>query len=188
MNPDGKTMSDTDGAPIVFAADGRALARSRDVATYFARPHRSVLRSIRGLLTIEPSLDRTNFVQIEVPDVRGRSQPSYDMDRDGFTLLAMGFTGLKALRFKIAYINAFNRMEETLRRDTPAQALLVPASAREFPDWPLEEMRAKKATADLYRLVYGPLSAQWIMPRLGFPVPPRSLVRYGVQLSLFANA
>jgi hypothetical protein len=55
---------------------------------------------------------------------------------------------------------------------------------REFPDWPLEELRTKKGTADLYRMVYGPLSAQWIMPQLGFPTPPRELVDLGRQLGL----
>lgn len=55
---------------------------------------------------------------------------------------------------------------------------------RDFPDWPLEELRTKKATADLYYKVYGPLSAQWIMPQLGFPPPPRHLVEIGKQLGL----
>ena len=107
MNSDGMAPKDANGKPVVFEAEGRALAHSGDVAAYFSRPHRSVLRSIRGLLALEPSLDRSNFVQVAVPDVRGRLQPAYDMDRDGFTLLAMGFTGLKALRFKLAYVNAF---------------------------------------------------------------------------------
>ena len=55
---------------------------------------------------------------------------------------------------------------------------------REFPDWPLDELRTKKATADLYCKVYGPLSAQWIMPQLGFPAPPRQLVSLGNQMGL----
>ena len=188
MNSDGMAPKDANGKPVVFEAEGRALAHSGDVAAYFSRPHRSVLRSIRGLLALEPSLDRSNFVQVAVPDVRGRLQPAYDMDRDGFTLLAMGFTGLKALRFKLAYVNAFNQMENTLRRETPVQTVLAAPTAREFPDWPLEEVRAKRAPADLYRMVYGQLSAQWIMPRLGFPTPPSTLFRYSSQLSLFTAA
>lgn len=55
---------------------------------------------------------------------------------------------------------------------------------RVFPDWPLEELRTKRGTADLYRMVYGPLSARWIMSRLGFPTPPRELVARPLQLEL----
>jgi Rha family phage regulatory protein len=156
-------------------------------SAYFGKSHRSVLRAIRALLSAEPNLNRHSFAHIATVDSRGRSQPSYDMDRDGFTLLAMGFTGSKALRFKIAYVQAFNQMEAALRGSRDSGKASAPPERREFPDWPLEEMRAKKATVDLYRLVYGPLSAQWIMPQLGFPVPPKQLVRFGFQLSLLLD-
>lgn len=178
---------DSHGKPIVFAADGKALANSRDVAAWFGKPHGGVLRAIRGLLLAEPRLDRSSFASIESLDAHGRRQPSFDMDRDGFTLLAMGFTGPKALKFKIAYVEAFNAMEAAL---TGPREPGVPAAApmrREFPDWPLDEWRAKKETANLYRMVYGPLSAQWIMPKLGFPVPPKPLVHFGGQLSLLLD-
>jgi hypothetical protein len=101
------------------------------------------------------------------------------MDRDGFTLLAMGFTGERALDFKLAYIEEFNRMEAALR--TPGE---VQPEHREFPDWPLEETRTKRGVAELYRMVYGPPSAAWIMPQLGFPVPPAHLDPFGRQLGL----
>ena len=50
------------------------------------------------------------------------------------------------------------------------------APARTLAEWPLEELRTKKATADLYRMVYGTASARWIMEQLGFPKPPSQLV------------
>lgn len=59
---------------------------------------------------------------------------------------------------------------------------------RDFPDWPLEEMRTKGRVVDLYRLTYGPPSGQWIMPQLGFPVPPRDLITEGRQLDLFTES
>ncbi|HEV7264494.1 MAG TPA: Rha family transcriptional regulator [Falsiroseomonas sp.] len=170
--------------PIVFAADGKALANSRDVAAYFGKPHRSVLRAIRDLLRAEPKPDRHSFVQIDGVDRRGRRQPSYDMNRDGFVLLAMGFTGTRARSFKLSYIEAFNRMEAALRDPRiPIAPVSLPAR-RDLRDWTPEEMRAKGSVVRLYLRAYGPVGAQWVMPILGFPVPPKPLVRYGAQLSL----
>lgn len=61
-------------------------------------------------------------------------QPMYLMNRDGFSLLAMGFTGAKALEFKLAYINAFNEMEEKLRteRCTKYAERIVRKQVKEF--------------------------------------------------------
>ena len=50
----------------------------------------------------------------------------YLLTRDAFTLLAMGFTGSRALAFKVAYINAFNRMEQLLTGRAEAQAIPAP--------------------------------------------------------------
>lgn len=55
------------------------------------------------------------FFEAELPDKYGRNQKIYWMNRDGFSLLCMGFTGKKALEWKLKYINAFNQMEETLK-------------------------------------------------------------------------
>ena len=52
------------------------------------------------------------FFDISIDDSYGRKQRAYAMTRDGFSLLAMGFTGSSALRWKLKYINAFNKMEQ----------------------------------------------------------------------------
>lgn len=102
--------------PIVFEKDGQALTTSREVADYFGKAHRGVMRDIRNVLeqlNESPEgkeFNQHNFVPIKYRDERGREQPAYTLTRDGFTLLAMGFTGAKAMQFKVAYINAFNRM------------------------------------------------------------------------------
>ncbi len=57
----------------------------------------------------------------------------------------------------------------------------TPVEARPFPDWPMEEMRTKKQVVDMYRMSYGPMTAQWIAPQLGFPSPPLELVEHGRQ-------
>ena len=55
------------------------------------------------------------FVESNYVDIQCKDRPMYIMNRDGFTLLAMGFTGQKALQFKLDYIDAFNKMEQTIR-------------------------------------------------------------------------
>jgi len=170
-----------DGNPVVFINHGQVRATSLDVATYFGKHHGHVMRAIHGLIEAEPALNQSTFGLIEYVDARGRRQPAFTMNRDGFTLVAMGFTGPNALRFKWAYIQAFNQMEARLYTDATRTP---PPEHREFPDWPLDEMRVKKGVTDMYRMAYGPLSAQWIMPQLGFPTPPSTMIELGRQLLL----
>jgi Rha family phage regulatory protein len=101
--------------PVVFEDHGKVFANSRDVATYFKKDHKHVLRDIRKLISRRPDLNRSKFGLVEHPDEKGEMRPTYDMDRDGFTLLAMGFTGDEALEFKLRYIEAFNQMEVALK-------------------------------------------------------------------------
>lgn len=106
-------------APVVFARDGAIYANSRDVAAYFEKEHRHVLRDIDNLLI---SLAAQNWatgmfvLRTDFHEVANKHVRSFDMNRDGFTLLAMAFTGEKALRFKLAYIRQFNAMEAELKR------------------------------------------------------------------------
>jgi hypothetical protein len=53
-----------------------------------------------------------------------------------------------------------------------------------FPEWPMDEMRTKRGVADAYRLIYGSMAAQWIMPQLGFPIPPIETVEHGRQFTM----
>lgn len=57
---------------------------------------------------------RSNFRQRDYVDDRGKLQPMYEITRDGFSFLAMGFTGKKAAHFKIQFIEAFNKMESAI--------------------------------------------------------------------------
>ena len=61
---------------------------------------------------------KLNFELSEYTDSIGRKLPAYNITRDGFTLLAMGFTGQKALQFKLAYIEAFNKMEQQIAQQS----------------------------------------------------------------------
>lgn len=65
-----------------------------------------------------------------------------------------------------------------------AERPALPSEKRPFPEWPMEEMRTKRGIADMYRLLYGPMAAQWIAPQLGFPVPPVELIEHGRQYTM----
>lgn len=118
--------------PMITERDGIPVTTSRAVAEQFGKQHKNVIRGIETLvsqLKIElatANFAELNFIQIDQPDAQGKPRPAYLLTRDGFTLLAMGFTGAKAVQFKVAYINAFNRMERLIRGggvSAPAPAL-----------------------------------------------------------------
>lgn len=93
---------------------------SRTVAEVFEKEHREVLRAIDNILDQKPELRGCNFALTQETAIIGvapRTVRFFEMDRDGFTLVAMGFTGAKALDWKLAFIDAFNRMEAELRAD-----------------------------------------------------------------------
>ena len=94
------------------------VCTSRAVAEMFGKRHDNVIRDIENaasdLLKIE-EIKENYFIESVYRDSQNRKYPQYLMTRNGFTLLAMGFTGKKAMRFKVAYINRFNEMEAALQ-------------------------------------------------------------------------
>ena len=118
--------------PMITERDGIPVTTSRAVAEQFGKNHKEVLRAIENTITQLKETDEgkafneRNFAPISLRDAMNREKPAYLLTRDGFTLLAMGFTGAKAVQFKVAYINAFNRMERLIRGggvSAPAPAL-----------------------------------------------------------------
>lgn len=105
--------------PLVFEKDGQALTSSLNVAREFGKEHRNVLRDIRNLLGGVPKIEQTPmFIETEqVNPQNGQKYPMYLINRDGFTLLAMGFTGERALEFKMKFLQAFSTMEKMLTSD-----------------------------------------------------------------------
>ena len=102
---------------LVSVNDGKVVTTSLQVAEHFQRPHKDVLSSIRKL-DCSPIFQERNFslsfYHSKLLNGGYKKQPMYYITRDGFTFLAMGFTGKIAARFKEAYINAFNEMEKRL--------------------------------------------------------------------------
>lgn len=112
--------------PNVFIHNGKAVTTSRYVADFFRKMHKNVIRAIESL-ECSPEFTQLNFVLSEYTDSTGRKLPMYDMTKDGFVFLVMGFTGKKAAAFKEAYIAEFNRMEAELNHRKP-----VPVPEPEF--------------------------------------------------------
>lgn len=98
---------------LVKIENNKVVVSSRDIAKSFNKEHKNVTREIGKLIGSKVSVSDM-FVLNEYKDSMNRSQYEYLLNRDGFTLLAMGFTGEKALEWKIKYINAFNEMEKNL--------------------------------------------------------------------------
>ena len=96
----------------VFEMDDQFWTTSLDVAEKFGKRHDNVLRDIKNLQSQDKEFYLLNFEEI-IRNVQGGQSEYYIISRDGFSLLAMGFTGKEALQWKIKYIAAFNLMEKT---------------------------------------------------------------------------
>lgn len=92
----------------------RIVTDSRTLAKTFGKGHREVLRAFDNLQCSE-KFNRCNFAPIEYTDGKGRHQRSISMTKNGFALLAMGFTGPQAVAFKEQYIEAFDAMEAHIK-------------------------------------------------------------------------
>lgn len=102
---------------LVIMHDKKVVTTSLKVAEIFEKEHRDVMKSIRNL-TAQNFAVKKMFVEESYLNSRNQQQPMYYMNRDGFTLLAMGFTGSKAMEFKLKYIEAFNKMEKQIKEET----------------------------------------------------------------------
>lgn len=92
------------------------VVSSLDVAETFEKRHDHVMRDIETLLKSIPKNGETYFYKEEyINEQNKQTYPMYLMNRDGFTLLVMGYTGEKAMKFKLAYIKQFNAMEDLLQ-------------------------------------------------------------------------
>lgn len=115
---------DTETRDLVILQNRQAVTTSLKVAEVFGKEHFNVIRDIeeliskitleKGKLNFGDTLLPKMFIKDEYCDAQGKIQPMYYMNRDGFTLLAMGFTGSAALKFKLAYIAKFNELEQRL--------------------------------------------------------------------------
>ena len=124
----------------VHAEKGVLVTTSRNVAEVFGKNHADVVRDVRNILASLPDTDRnwgiSNFADTPYTNPQnGQTYSEYLITKDGLTLLVMGYTGPKAMQFKLAYINRFNEMEAQLqsgnlsieRKLNAAKIILEPA-------------------------------------------------------------
>ncbi|EIE8402539.1 Rha family transcriptional regulator [Salmonella enterica] len=107
--------------PEVIIENGRAVTTSVAVAEYFRKMHKDVLKKIDNL-DCSAEFNERNFAPVDYTDAKGEKRPAYQITKNGFVFLVMGFTGKKAAAFKEAYIAEFDRMENELRQQNPRPA------------------------------------------------------------------
>ena len=128
----------------LFEKDGQILVSSVDVAENFEKRHKNVIQSIEKL-KVDDEFNRLNFQPVEYKDEKGEMRPAYTMTRDGFTLLVMGFTGYKAMEWKVKYIKAFNAMEARLKEGAAREAALPEAKPDDSGEAARLRLREKQA-------------------------------------------
>lgn len=101
----------------ILSQDGKLVVTSRQIAEDFEKQHKDVLGAIRATIGQMSTAENSAlyFIPCEYKASNGKSNPEYLLTRDGFSLLVMGFTGAKALEWKLKYIEAFNQMEQALK-------------------------------------------------------------------------
>lgn len=142
---------------ILSTQNGEPVASSLQIAESFEKRHDHVMRGIEDILRGLPKNgDTPMFYKTEYThEQNGQTYPMYLMNRDGFSLLVMGFTGKAALEWKLKYIAAFNAMEKKLahrpqlsRSELMAQALIAAHDELEHKDRQIAELTPKGIFAD----------------------------------------
>ena len=98
----------------VQQVDGQLLVSSREIATNFEKQHKHVIEKIENTRA-ENSAIQEMFIESTYIASNGKTNKEFLITRDGFSLLVMGFTGSKAMNWKLRYIEAFNKMEQQLK-------------------------------------------------------------------------
>lgn len=114
---------------VLSTQNGEPVASSREIAKRFGKEHRNVIQSIKNL-SAENSAVTQMFFKSEYTAGTSKKYPMYLMNRDGFSLLAMGFTGKEAVQWKLKYIQAFNAMEQQLAEQHKYRQTLQDACIR----------------------------------------------------------
>ena len=142
---------------LVKVENDQIVTDSRSVAENFGKEHGKVLRAIDNLVS-QNGLTKNMFLE-QTREYHGRDFRYYLMNRDGFSLLVMGFTGVKALGWKLKYIEAFNSMERKLK-ESPMASYLIDDEIERAKRWIEEQQEKRKIAAELE--VAKPLADQTI--------------------------
>ena len=124
-------MNALDLSQAVFIKDQQIKTDSLKVADAFGKRHTHVLRKLESLDCLV-NFNERNFALVSYKDAKGEHRPMYQMTKDGWMFLVMGFIGEKAAQIKIAFINAFNAMATLLQNQqiTEQQGITVGSKLR----------------------------------------------------------
>jgi Rha family phage regulatory protein len=127
----GTSAVSTSVTPDLTVIDGVIYTTSTQIAQHFNKTHRAVLLAIRNIIAMLPSGPLHNFVQgyYTLPETGDQQHALYRLNRYGFSLLAMGFTGKEAFQWKLTFLNTFERMEAELvnrAAQLPAKPVQLP--------------------------------------------------------------
>jgi len=147
---------------LVFTHNRQSVTTSLLVSETFYKEHKSVLRDINTLECSENFFE-LNFELNSYKSLTGIELPMYYITRDGFTFLAMGYTGEKTAQLKEAYINQFNIMENTLRKSA-----LPDFERRYYDNWHKIPIGYFSIITEMFPRVYK------LFERLGYVIPERS--------------
>ena len=142
---------------LTIVSNGQVLVSSRSVAENFEKRHGDVLEAIENIKT-ENSAVTTMFNETTYHAGTGKGYKMYLMNRDGFSLLVMGFTGKEALQWKLKYIQAFNEMESQLSPRLPqnfAEALRLAADQAEQIESQKKQLAEAKPKVEFFDAVAG---------------------------------
>lgn len=106
-------LTEDDYRQLVQSQDGKPTTDSLKVAKYFGKDHKAVLRKI-ARMKCSADFNRRNFALVEYVDAKGESRPMYELTKNGFMFVVMGFTGEKADLMKEGFIDAFDWMADQL--------------------------------------------------------------------------
>lgn len=163
-------MTDLMPAPSISIVSGVPVVSSLTVAEHFEKRHDDVLKAIKTKSkALDSEFTARNFAVSEYTDQTGRKLPAYNLTRDGFTIVAFGFTGAKALAWQVRYIQAFNAMERELR--AKAERKRQPAMLSDEEDYglPLRPFYTARELADILRLTPGTIH-KWLALHPELPV------------------
>lgn len=128
---------------LIQNRNNQPVTTSLKVADTFGKKHKNVMQSINNLVAENSAA--TNLFLIGSYKNRGKEYPMFYMNKDGFTLLAMGFTGKKAMQFKMEYIDQFNKME-TVIRENNLDSYMIADPVKRAEKW-IEEQEKRKQLA-----------------------------------------
>lgn len=164
------TQSNMALMPVVSVVNNHVTALSIDVAKFFGKEHKNVVRDIENILSELPASRRLNFERSEISipsnlnNAPARVIKAYRMTRDGFSLLVMGWTGKEALQYKLLWLDKFNEMERKLYQcPVPIQDKTL-SPAEQFAIRNAVGKKAKKSPST-YRFIYSLLKQRFQVAR-----------------------